>query len=90
MIVDEERGRLIVKGGGDRAAYYLDGRKVRKGARLDVSDGVGGWISGRFEGTPLNGKLPTLAFTAPTDPDSLTFILRLITLGNDSLLRWPR
>lgn len=90
MSVDEERGRLVVKGVGDRAAYYLDGKKVRKGARLEVSDGLGGWISGRFEGTPLNGKPPTLAFTAPSDLDSLTFTLRLIALGNDSRLRWSK
>jgi hypothetical protein len=81
--------RLAVKQVGSRRAYYLDGRMVSKGSTLLIADGVGDWISGRFEGAPLSDKPPTL-LCARENPDVPgTQLLDIITIAGDAKLRWP-
>ena len=81
-------GLLVLKQTGSTQAYYLNGKMVRKGARLQVLDNQGNWVSGRFEGQPLSNNPPTLLCQLPSPADPNTTIMSIINLDSNSTLRW--
>jgi hypothetical protein len=81
--------RLALKQTGSRRSYFLDGRMVSKGMTLEVSDGLGGWLSGRFDGAPLSNKPPTLLCSRENSEVPGTHILDIFPLSGDARLRWP-
>jgi hypothetical protein len=85
----EQKGQLVLRKTGSRLAYFLDGRMVRKGDYLELADGVGGWIRGRFHWEPLKGESPTLLCPMLNPHDADSTLLNILTLGGDALLRRP-
>ena len=84
-----QKGILELRKTGSQLAYFLDGRKVRKGDYLELADGLGGWIRGRFHWEPMKGQSPTLLcpMITPDAPEST--VLNILTLDFDALLRRP-
>ena len=86
----DPQGHLVLKQVGSRESFFLDGRMVRKGATLEISNGVGGWIKGRFEWSPLSTKPPTLLCAQISAHDPSTQILNVVEISGDAYLRWPQ
>ena len=82
--------RLYQKQTGSRRAYFLDGRMVRKGAQLEMYNGMGGWISGRFEGNAESNVPPTLLCSSVNPHDEMTAVMTVIRITADARVRWPK
>ena len=74
----------------DEVRYYLHGRQLSPGDRLDVLDKDGAWISGRFNDPKSPGAAPTLFCTTAVPGKRGTSTVRFIRLGPDAKVRWTQ
>ena len=85
---DTGRVELILE--HDEVRYYLQGRQLAAGDRLDVLDKDGDWVSGRYNDPKSPGAAPTLFCTTAIPGKRGTSTARFIRLGPDATVRWTQ
>lgn len=83
-----EPAKLELRIEDDQVRFYLNGRIVPDGGRLDLLEDGDTWVSGRFNMPKKPGDRPTL-FCAGSLPERRnTATVRFVRLGPESALRW--